>query len=997
MSIRPAALPQVLFICLFCAAKIAGQSTAYTAFTVNDGLPSNNVYRVLEDDKGFLWIATDAGVARFDGKNFQRYTTRNGLPDNEVFYLEKERDGRIWIGAWKQIPAYFDEVRNRFVTPFDEKMQRWFEDTGMTALTPLKDGGMRYANRNHYVIFHNGKVTKFGLNTGRFEDTMIEDFPDGTSITWHTWKDHSHHQITSSLYYYKGSVPTDSVQVQKEGESSDLSGHINDGNVYLFRRNDPRCVVLSGIEAHPMRYKRDTIHVPEPFIDGFFTRRYFYFTAHSGKIYVYDKKTLQPVSVVGGDYIPNCFGEDRKDNWYVGTVDKGLVVYRSSPLRQVEMPDRYTHTNFRSIARRADGTLFAGNYHGEIVEIGKGKSTVHKTNNIVAAKIRKILFSGNDIYTFSEQGIYRNYTQRLLIPRVKGFSFAKTALSYNDSFILIGTNYGLVKLDTRTQATRELLPCDIKKVVRVTSMVKAGEPSVYFGSSNGLYEYDYEAGTYVSRDNLHPALKNRISALGYTPDGLLWVATADNRILVLEDNKVVIDASIGDAADGSIRCITAGKPGHTWISTSNGITVIQYRRENGKFVYDRHRIAIGDGLASNDVQELLYGNGSFYAATSHGISIIPDSYRTSVIPIPTYLVRMRINQDDAPISDRYQVDYGQQDIQMQFAGVDLDGRFGHLQYRLDDHPRWIDLSQNTLNIQLRTGVHKLEIRAVDVNGNISSEVRVIRFDVAVPFWQSAWFWIALGTLMQVVLYYSISRYLKRKKEARLARKIALVQTAALEQQAFTSLMNPHFIFNALNSIQHYINVQDRKGANRYLSDFASLIRRNFDAAQQSFIPLEEEIENARIYLSLEKMRFNDRFDYAFQIKDDLEPDDWMIPTMILQPLLENALLHGIMPSSVHGELTIGLQQRNQELLIEITDNGIGMENSRTLKKDDVHKSSGIALIYKRIAALGNLGSHPPSITMRPAFDSPANPGNKAIIIIPATLYAAWRNHGGAQP
>jgi LytS/YehU family sensor histidine kinase len=203
-------------------------------------------------------------------------------------------------------------------------------------------------------------------------------------------------------------------------------------------------------------------------------------------------------------------------------------------------------------------------------------------------------------------------------------------------------------------------------------------------------------------------------------------------------------------------------------------------------------------------------------------------------------------------------------------------------------------------------------------------------------------------------------------------------------------MNPHFMFNALNSIQHYINVQDRQNANRYLSDFASLIRKNFEAAQQSFIPLEQEIENIKIYLRLEQMRFTERFGYHLLIDDNLDTEDWMIPTMILQPLLENALLHGLIPSSANGKIDIVLKEEHTNLLITITDNGIGITNSLTLKEPGGHTSRGLELIKKRIEALSRFGSDAITIEMSPAFESEKNPGNKVTLFIPCGLYLAWR-------
>jgi two-component sensor histidine kinase len=407
-------------------------------------------------------------------------------------------------------------------------------------------------------------------------------------------------------------------------------------------------------------------------------------------------------------------------------------------------------------------------------------------------------------------------------------------------------------------------------------------------------------------------------------------------------------------------------------------------------IYTIQNLSVNDGLTNNVINEMLYQKDTVFAATGDGISVVPANISIPKFNIPVQLIRMSVNQRDTILSSNYKLGRDQHNIQMQFAGIELSGHFKKLRYTLDNNNNWINLDENTLTVQLSSGNHTVQVRAVDVNGGISDKILTIQFDVATPFWKSIWFWLITALALQLIVIYLLNRRLKRRREAKLAKEIAGVQTAALEQQAFTSLMNPHFMFNALNSIQHYINVQDRQNANRYLSDFASLIRKNFEAAQQSFIPLELEVENIKIYLRLEQMRFNDRFSYQVLIDDNLDVEDWMIPTMILQPLLENALLHGIMPSSIDGKVVVDMkEQKEGNLLITITDNGIGIENSLALKEISEHRSRGMELIKKRISALSRFGSHAISIAMSPAFENEKNPGNKVTLFIPAELHQAW--------
>ena len=978
------------FLLLFLQAFFCfAQNGNYTAFTVKDGLPSNYIYLIVEDDRGFLWVATDAGLARFDGKNFQVYTTKNGLPDNEVIAVLKEKDGRIWAECFAHMPVYFDEVQNRFLRPqINDSILKNISNSMGLGIRILKNGGISYGNRDNWIVFKDAKQKEYPSVLQKFpaNPIILEEYEDGSllvagsSVSWKSTDE----KVTYSLFYIKENHIADSLILMTEPRTQ-AGLMVNDGKLYKLGRKTNECVVYSDFQINPIRYKTAELKVPEFYLNYFFTPKYLCFYGESGKMYLYDHKALQLVKVVSGNYLGNAFYDDSKGNEWISTIDKGLLVYRSRLPEKILLPENFTHTNFMSIARRSDGTLLAGNYYGEVLEIKNGKTIIHKVIDHSPARIRKILFSGNDVYTFSEEGIYRNFTQRISDPLNEGLSFAKTAINANDTIILVGTHRNMFSINTRTHKT---FPINTE-IKRITALEKTNADWVYFGSTDGLYKYNMKSGKMVSLTARNPLLKNRILSLCYTEDGLLWVGIS-GRLFVLKNDEIIRVFEDKTFAYNSIRHITKGKPGEVWIATSGGINVLNYTLNGKNISHTVRTISANDGLTSDDVQELFYQNGKIYAATANGISVIPEDYTTPKTDIPTYLVHIRINGKEAEIQDKYQLDYGQQDIQMQFAGVDLNGYFKHLQYALDNSG-WINLNENTLNLQLSTGTHKLKVRSVDINGKISSKILNIAFDIEVPFWQKIWFWIACGILIQILLYFLISHYLKRKREQMLAQKIAGVQTAALEQQAFTSLMNPHFMFNALNSIQHYINVQDRKNANRYLSDFASLIRKNFDAAQQSFIPLEEEIENIKIYLNLEQMRFNDKFDYSIEIDEDLDPEDWMIPTMVLQPLLENALLHGIMPSAVHGEITVRFQPQEQDLLIVITDNGIGMANSIALKGKDTHKSRGMELIKKRIKALTNFGTKPMSIIIETASEHIQNPGTKIILFIPFTLYGDWYN------
>lgn len=952
-------------------------------------MPSNLVYCSIEDNHGFLWIATDAGIARFDGKYFQVFTTRQGLPDNEVLSVVKEKNGRIWVNCFRQSPAYFDEIKNRFISAKDDRSFAKVTGTTIMSLFVLPDGGVMYVNEKGSYIFRDKRLVDL-KNNKKSANFLIKENSDGSQLRFgYASQQIAPQIITNPFKIYHTTVNKYLDSVLTDTRVSDLcKPALDNGKFYLFNFKKSRCYIYSDFTTSPLHFKLDSISLPEKFSNFNFTGSYLNIYCNSGSTYVFDKKTLQLLFVNKGNYATNSLYNDSKGNIWISTIDKGLLLYKiKNKIINLDMPKNFDHNNFLSIARMEDGSILAGNYYGQIFESSHRKLIFHSLHNNTTSidKQRKIIPSQNKIFNFSEGGIYCNYKKQIDTHLSTSNLTAKTAIEFNDSTIIGGTLGYFFKLNTRTEQVTSVFP--IGK--RITALAKLNDSVVYYGSTDGLYKYDMIHATNTALSLTNVLLGNRVVALCTTAVNLIWMATPDNGLLAIKDDKILMQIRESEEMIYTARSIISAGLGQVWQGSSAGISIVNYQLHNNSLTYKIQHISVTDGLASNVVNEMLYKNDTVYAATANGISILPANISIPVFSIPVLLIHAAINQRDTLLTGNYDLKYDQQNILLQFAGIELNGHFKNLQYNLDKNTNWNDLSENTLNIQLNYGRHIVQVRAVDINGNISNKILTIYITIATPFWKAVWFWVVIVLVIQLLIGYFVMHQYKKRKEIKLAKEIAGVQTASLEQQAFTSLMNPHFMFNALNSIQHYINVQDRQNANRYLTDFASLIRKNFEAAQQSFIPLEQELANIKIYLRLEQMRFTNRFDYNITIDETIDLDNWMIPTMMLQPLLENALLHGIMPSSINGELEIRIQKVDKDLLITITDNGIGIESSRALKMNELHKSRGMELIQKRIAALSHFVKQAVTINMKPAFEDDKNPGNRVRIFIPAELYEAW--------
>ena len=214
--------------------------------------------------------------------------------------------------------------------------------------------------------------------------------------------------------------------------------------------------------------------------------------------------------------------------------------------------------------------------------------------------------------------------------------------------------------------------------------------------------------------------------------------------------------------------------------------------------------------------------------------------------------------------------------------------------------------------------------------------------------------ITLSLLIILLIIIGALLYFYWKEKRRKRRDLINQNTiTSLEQKALQAMMNPHFVFNVMNSIQHFINQSDVKSANQILSGFARLARKHLEICMSSTITLQEELVYLRLYLSLEKIRYSDKMDYEIIIDENIDTEEIIIPSMLVQPFLENAIWHGLMPKDKGGVVKLKFQLQGLDLLITIIDDGIGIMNSAAMSKSE-HISRGMSLIRERVNLLNKL-------------------------------------------
>jgi len=897
-----------------------GDYSLFRSFTVADGLPSNHIYTCVEDNKGFLWVATDAGIARFDGKHFQTFNTRDGLPDDDVLDVVKETNGRIWINCFKQSPAYFDEVKNRFINAKQDTSLAKVSGTGTIYLTALSGGGVMYWNQNGSYYINNGQTTHVLYERpGLWAGLAVQNKNNNDFILYGS------DRVTAQFFIYKDEKLLDSISLRNWGNPNEMTFTSHDNKFYMSKIGSPTYFIFSDFQTSPFRCKTDTVAISEPIAWRGFTPQYFYVTSKKSSLFVFDKQTLERKFILGGNYSPNSLYNDSKKNIWISTVDKGLLLYKRRYIEQFAIPDNFTNTHFLSLARKPNGTLLAGNFYGQVVETDGKYFIVHSLPIANATNWqRKIIVLQNKIFSISEGGAFSDFTKAVLNINGKPLS-VKTGAVLNDSLIILGVYGGLGKLNAVTGAYITLSA--LRK--RTTCISIAPGNIIYHGSTDGLYRYDYNNNRDTPLVKNHPLLSERISALCTSPDNYTWVGTASNGLLAMQNDTVrKVFAADGGIISDNIKCIVSGRKGEIWVGTNSGISIIRYKNSPDDFTYQN--LTINDGLSSNIINEMVFSNDTIYCATANGICAIPAGISLPQFDIPVQLTGVFINNRDTLISNAYRLAYDKNNIELHFAGIELGGHFNYFQYRVNGG-KWLNLDANTLNLQLNSGKYEIEIRAVDVNGIAGSKPLLVSFTIATPFWKSLWLWLIVMFLTGALVVLALRKREMAKRETAMQAMLNQKKITELELQALKSQINPHFIFNCLNSIKLLNHLQKHAEAEKYLDRFAALLRSALEQSSLQHITLQQEIDFIENYLALEKLRLPDKLSYTIDAGSSLNTAALLIPSMLLQPYVENAVKHGIAPlKNKQGLVQVRFYVKDNCLMAEVEDNGVGMQTTAGL-------------------------------------------------------------------
>ena len=943
----------ILFSALIISISAFSQQYNFISYSVEEGLAQSQIRDICQDDDGYLWIGTLGGLSKFDGKNFENFSTNDGLLNNQINSIFKDSKGNIWIGSRGGVSVYDGnefknyqfkkELSQNVVLSIaeDQSSQIWFATDG---------GGMVYMDdsRFNYLVMPNGVDNNYirSIDIDNNDNIWLAT-RDGVSI------------IDSDLKIRDTIPEVNATQVFIDSDNTVWCSTYGEGVLHL-------------VEGACIKYNDDTGLISDH-IRGFVKRKdgSFWFVSKFGisKLYKDEVKNFTEKDGVKNSNIKVVI-EDDEGNLFLGSDGGGLIKFTNEDFISYTENDVIGSNVVMSVLEDFNTNIWVSTYgQGVGVFTSKGYalfteerglanntvwcSTVSADKNLwVGTDGGVSVFDGNKFKSYG----FNEGLDAKVVYAIKGDS---------NSNIWIGTKEGVYVLN---QLNDNISNLGIGKNIR--DIFIENEQFIWFCSSDGLFKYDVHLKEYRQYTEADGLQSKSVMNIVKGEKGVYWIGTK-NGLSMFSNNKISNIEIPGNYAANNVNFLELDDFDNLWIGTNFGLYQLNVLNKDTFEATDFIRYSNLDGLKSlecNQNASCIDSKNNLWFGTSYGLmkhklgsengaSILP---KVQIKDIRLFFEKKDLSKYSKGIDGNTKLP---NDLSLQYNKNHLTFDFVGVYHRSPDKVKyrfklegfddiWHPITQSTFvtysNIPAGDFTFKLSATT-----DLKNWTRPANFSFSVKpaFWFTWWFYLLCLVFVTLVARLVVKRKIK-KDEDRQSTQLIIDKSKMLEleQQALNSSMNRHFIFNALNSIQYYINRQDKMAANKYLSSFAKLVRKNLDSSLVNEIYLDDEIERIGLYLKLEEMRFQDKFDYEVNVDPMIEPQSVKIPSMLLQPFIENSIWHGILPRDQKGTIKVDVLKRENKLIINIVDDGIGIDASRENKKgkSQHHDSKGMELTKGRI-------------------------------------------------
>jgi hypothetical protein len=896
----------VLSLLLLLAYSPGSNAQYYKQYTTSQSLISNTVYHSLLDRKGFMWFFTDKGVSKFDGTTFKNFTTFEGLGDNEVFFGHEDRAGRLWLYTYNGIPCFIrnDSVYNPGNHPLLKKLP---------IISFLES-----------VYEECDTVMYFGYSSGELVKVSPTDchriLPKQSSNNLHTVITNSHDTLILHHTIFDAYLKHDKVIGITE---HDHQIHFHDFKHLLAADNNglkiydgPRLIWKF---ANKQTAAKAIYHI---FYDEDST---VLCGTHNGLLIV-NMKTGRINRMFENKHVSGI-SKDIHGNYWISTMGNGIFyldknLFAIRPLEIDNACNIHITQNGQCFFTIANKVYYfsGGTLASFLVPLKKDQPFKPFC-----------LWRDHFFYSNGWNACYYNTRSRKTFNFISGHR-AVYHLSENN-FFMTGWNNAVVTINKKGIHYEEL-PGHPEK-----SCFDLKERVLYFSAEQKLFRYEYASRSMSLIDSIDQNQK------------IDRIALYNEHVVLLTNQKNII---FYGRSNGYKKRV---------VPTPDFICFGFYPLR-GKYILNTSKgyyicddlLTLSCRLVETPVHQpdllLLYPveagmlcnlNGKYYLFSD---SLLNKETITPRLIINNMVVNGRSYAGNSVIIKNERHTH----VSLKMTSLDFYSTGRGYRYRVmhnKDTGQWYHTSSSDLDIHFeKYGDYTVQLSSVTVNNKLSRP-QYLHFMITPPFYNTYWFYSILMLLAVAMLILGIRRY-NIYRAAHFQEELSFLQ---LEHRAVSALLNPHFVFNAINNIQNLVNVDSKDKANNYLAVLSKLIRQNIDNLQFNFISLHEELNLVRNYVNLQNLRFEDKIRLRITAPD--KTDDIQIPPLLLHTFVENSIVHGFKKDSTDFlvEITIEHTEHNY-LLIKISDNGTGYRNTNKNKHDRPEPSAAIAGTMGKKTSIG---------------------------------------------
>ena len=938
LTAKPFLTGLLLLVLFFLRLDVSAQDPTplFKNYSTENGLPSSEVYCCLQDNDRNLWFGTDRGVVRFNGYEFKTFTTKDGLSDNTVFYLCLDSHGRLWMYTFSGRIFYFENEKifpykynNLLLLKSINRMPEGFyvDSTGAITVSILERGAIRF-DKNGVMTFLDTVLmtTKPHYN--------IQEFSDGTSVLSITASNPAEKDVFVK-HNYSGNVQEYSLRTAESTRFKFIRVNKNKiifsigKNIFQVENKvttkifSAPLIILSmlvdskknlwvGTEDGVYYFEKGNweavpkIYLKQNTISSIFQDNengYWFTTLENGLFYLPDYQ-IKNIRLEGKYQKPISLASDFLHGVYIGCWTGSILKYENGTIKRIyELTDTTVKLPITDLTTfENDKRIYVSRFYpGYILN---NKFNIWKTNIPIGVKSDFIKINSGEIYTSATAFVFKVKGDSLITKYVTSQRI-NTLAETPGGKLIVGGNHGVFEIDTNNRSEKVYL----KKLdeIRIDDIKKLGSKLVFATKGEGLYIQYHDSLYHIDESN---GLSSNLTS------------------------ELTIDKNI------------------VWVATNKGINKIEFKNELS-MEYSIQVIRHNDGLLSDAINEIVILNDTVFVATNPGLSMFDAKcdFENQMQP-RVYISSVRLNAHEIPFTGKMDFAYDRNNLHVEFNAVSFKS-FGNILYRYELMHEKDTLTSTSSNrevefLSLLPGEYEFKVYAMNASGVWSNEAKGFRFTIHPAWWQTLWFkgFVSLFLALIIFFYYKNQiRKIKRKNEIE-------KQQASLQLTAIRAQMNPHFIFNVMNSIRIYMQSHDLKSAERYLTSFSKLVRYVLDNSDKQVVSLEDELNALKNYTDLEKQQFENGFDFEIKAEEGIDLSEYQLPSLLLQPFVENSIKHGISKMKSGGKILIDIKRSGDGLLIAIEDNGIGCKeaNEQNNLNPELHNSKGTQLIFDRIEA-----------------------------------------------